>query len=102
MPEARPRRVWKAAIGVRRRLKRKANASRDTLMWAWPTPWWVPASQVFRVPKTRWVGGRRVAARAGAPQKWPLHLALCLDGLPAGVPHGPAAVLEAGPGYFIS
>jgi len=27
-PEARPRRVWKAAIGVRRRLKRKANSSR--------------------------------------------------------------------------
>ena len=27
-PEARPRSVWKAAIGVRRRLKRKANSSR--------------------------------------------------------------------------
>src|SRR5437667_9347983 len=30
MPEARPRRVWKAAIGVRRRSKRKANSSRYT------------------------------------------------------------------------
>lgn len=54
-------------MGVLRRLKRRTNSLRYRGRCFPLTPWWVPASQVFRFEKTRWTRGKLTEALSSLP-----------------------------------